>query len=37
MVNCSICEDPLEPEEEEEGIYRNCQSSIVSNDNFDLV
>lgn len=29
---CSICGDPLDPDEEDEGICRNCQSSIISSD-----
>ncbi|EMR74036.1 hypothetical protein MBGDN05_00585 [Thermoplasmatales archaeon SCGC AB-539-N05] len=30
--HCSICGEPLEPDEEGEGICSNCQASIVSND-----
>lgn len=29
---CSICGDPIEPDEEIEGICRNCQASIISSD-----
>ena len=32
MADCSICGDPQEPDEEDEGICRNCQNSIVTND-----
>jgi DNA-directed RNA polymerase subunit RPC12/RpoP len=27
---CSICGEPLEPDEEAEGICRNCQSSMLA-------
>jgi len=29
---CSICGEPLDPGEEDEGICRNCQSSMLAND-----
>ena len=30
-IYCSICGDPLDPDEEDEGICRNCQASILTN------
>ena len=29
---CSICGEPLEPDEGGEGICRNCQSSMLADD-----
>lgn len=29
---CSICGEPLEPDEEDEGICINCQASMINND-----
>ena len=31
-MNCAICGEELEPEEEPEGICRNCQSSMLADD-----
>jgi len=28
-MNCGICGTELEPEEEDEGICRNCQASML--------
>jgi len=32
---CSICGKSLDPDEEEEGICRNCQSSIIIDDDIE--
>ena len=33
---CSICGEPLEPDEEDEDICRNCQASIITSDDIPL-
>ena len=35
-MNCNICGAKLEEWEEDEGICRNCQSSMLADDDIDL-